>query len=69
MNEMDNYIPLNIRLIDPISKRFTNNRRFTFMCNIESYFDVIAYAYIHSMLNHFFLVQIPAWLINSIIIE
>ena len=29
MNEMDTYIPPNIRLINPISKRFTHNRRFT----------------------------------------
>ena len=29
MNEIDNYIPPNIRLIYPISKRFTPNRRFT----------------------------------------
>ena len=28
-NEIDTYIPPNIRLINPISKRFTNNRRFT----------------------------------------
>ena len=30
MNEMDAYIPPSIRLIYPISKRFTTNRRFTF---------------------------------------
>ena len=29
MNKIDSYIPPNIRLINPISKRFTNNRRFT----------------------------------------
>ena len=29
INEMDTYIPPNIRLINPISRRFTNNRRFT----------------------------------------
>ena len=29
MNEMDTYIPPNIRLINTISKRFTTNRRFT----------------------------------------
>ena len=29
MNELDTYIPPNIRLINPISKRFTPNLRFT----------------------------------------
>ena len=29
MNETDTYIPPNIRLMNPISKWFTTNRRFT----------------------------------------
>ena len=29
MNEMNTYLPPNIRLINPISRRFTTNRRFT----------------------------------------